>query len=111
RGLINNLLDNAVRFSQGGGHVTVRVAGTGHGRLAISDDGPRIPVEERKRIFERFHRLLGAHAEGSGLGLAIVSEIAALHQARITLEEDSDGIGNTFTVNFPPSGSPTPPSL
>ena len=104
RELINNLIDNAVRYSQRGGHVTVRVADAGHGRLAISDDGPRIPVEERLRIFERFHRLLGVHAEGSGLGLAIVSEIAALHRARITLEEDSDGIGNTFTVTFPPAG-------
>src|SRR5690606_28177825 len=63
RELINNLIDNAVRYSQRGGHVTVRVADAGHGRLAISDDGPRIPVAERLRIFERFHRLLGAHAE------------------------------------------------
>jgi signal transduction histidine kinase len=41
------------------------------------------------RIFERFHRLLGTQADGSGLGLAIVSEIATLHGARITLEEDT----------------------
>jgi two-component system sensor histidine kinase TctE len=75
------------------------------GRLAVSDDGPHIPVDERTRIFERFHRLLGSHADGSGLGLAIVSEIAALHGARITLEEDRDGIGNTFSVVFPPPGA------
>ena len=70
-------------------------------QLSISDDGPRIPVEERERIFQRFHRLLGSQVDGSGLGLAIVSEIAALHSARITLEEDLDGVGNTFTVFFP----------
>jgi two-component system sensor histidine kinase TctE len=69
--------------------------------LVVSDDGPRIPVEERKRIFERFHRLLGTHEEGSGLGLAIVHEIATLHDATIDLEDDIDGIGNTFTVSFP----------
>jgi two-component system sensor histidine kinase TctE len=109
RELINNLIDNAVRYSQRGGHVTVRVTQAGQGQLAISDDGPHIPVEERKRIFERFHRLLGTHAEGSGLGLAIVSEIAILHRAHITLEEDSDGIGNTFTVSFPPSGTHAAP--
>ncbi|MDB5838145.1 MAG: putative sensor protein histidine kinase [Herminiimonas sp.] len=103
RELVNNLIDNAVRYSQDGGRVTVRVTGGEHGTLHISDDGPSIPVEERKRIFERFHRLLGTPTDGSGLGLAIVSEIAALHQARITLEEDVDGIGNTFTVFFPPS--------
>jgi two-component system sensor histidine kinase TctE len=70
-------------------------------RLAISDDGPAIPVEDRGRIFERFHRLLGTPTDGSGLGLAIVSEIATLHDARITLEEDVDGVGNTFSVLFP----------
>jgi len=67
----------------------------------VHDDGPHIPADERSRIFERFHRLLGATAEGSGLGLAIVSEIATLHNARITLEEDSDGVGNRFSVWFP----------
>jgi two-component system sensor histidine kinase TctE len=101
RELINNLIDNAVRYSPNRGRVTVRVGGGEQRQLAISDDGPRIPVEERKRIFERFHRLLGTHTDGSGLGLAIVSEIAAMHKASITLEEDADGVGNTFAVVFP----------
>ncbi|MCB2042825.1 MAG: sensor histidine kinase, partial [Rhodoferax sp.] len=89
------------------GRVTVAVGRTGDGqaRLSISDDSPTIPVDERERIFERFHRLLGSHVDGSGLGLAIVSEIAALHQARITLEDDTDGIGNTFSVVFPTAAS------
>jgi len=103
RDLINNLIDNAVRYSQEGGRVTVAVGRAGPERLlSISDDGPTIPPEERTRVFERFHRLLGGRAEGSGLGLAIVSEIAALHGARITLQDDTDGTGNTFTVHFPP---------
>ncbi len=110
RELVNNLIDNAVRYSRQGGRVTVAVgrAADGRGRLAISDDGPAIPVEERSRIFERFHRLLGTHTDGSGLGLAIVSEIATLHGASITLEEDEDGIGNTFSVFFPAIGSAAP---
>lgn len=103
RELINNLIDNAIRYSQSGGRVTVRAEQSGDGqcRLSISDDGRAIPVEERARIFERFHRLLGTQEDGSGLGLAIVSEIATLHGARITLEEDTDGVGNTFSVFFP----------
>jgi two-component system sensor histidine kinase TctE len=104
RELVNNLIDNAIRYSQAGGRVTVRTgtdAAAGYCRLAISDDGPAIPVGERARIFERFHRLLGTQEDGSGLGLAIVSEIAMLHGARITLEEDADGVGNTFSVDFP----------
>jgi len=99
--LINNLLDNAIRYSRDGGRVTVRVDANGSPSVAVSDDGPVIPVEERQRVFERFHRLLGAHADGSGLGLAIVREIAELHDAAISLTEDVDGLGNTFTVTFP----------
>ena len=98
--LINNLLDNAIRYSRDNGRVTVRVASR-PSRLSVSDDGPLIPVDERERIFERFHRLLGTHADGSGLGLAIVQEIAKLHDAKITLSEDADGLGNTFTITFP----------
>jgi two-component system sensor histidine kinase TctE len=103
RELINNLIDNGVRYSHQGGRVTVAVRyGTqGEPVFMVSDDGPSIPVQERDRVFERFHRLLGTDRDGSGLGLAIVSEIAAIHAARITLEDDVDGTGNTFSVHFP----------
>lgn len=99
--MINNLVDNAIRYTPAGGCVTVRIMQDDAAHLIVNDDGPRIPVEERKRIFERFHRLLGTHEEGSGLGLAIVHEIATLHNATIVLEDDVDGVGNTFTVSFP----------
>lgn len=98
--LINNLLDNAIRYTPNDAHVTVRVA-VHPPRVSVSDDGPVIPIAERERVFERFHRLLGSHADGSGLGLAIVQEIAKLHDATITLADDADGLGNTFTVTFP----------
>ena len=106
--LVNNLVDNAIRYTQVGGRVTVRVAaGDGRARIVVSDDGPRIPVEERERVFERFHRLLGTGVEGSGLGLAIVRDIASLHDAEIALEDDRDGIGNTFTVSFRAAAAPS----
>jgi two-component system sensor histidine kinase TctE len=110
RELINNLVDNAIRYTNPGGRVTVRLSSTSEGRygLAISDDGPSIPVSERERIFERFHRLLGTQEDGSGLGLAIVSEIATLHSASISLEEDVDGVGNTFSVFFRPREGTVP---
>ncbi len=102
RELLNNLVDNAVRYSQEDGRVTVAVRQVGgEACLSVHDDGPRIPDAERQRVFERFHRLLDAPADGSGLGLAIVREIAQLHGARITLDEDDDGVGNTFGVWFP----------
>ena len=103
RELLDNLLDNAVRYSRQGGRVTLRVLGAPAPALEVSDDGPAIPAEERERVFERFHRLLGSAQQGSGLGLAIAQEIARLHGARIDLREDADGVGNRFSVLFPPA--------
>jgi two-component system sensor histidine kinase TctE len=106
--LINNLVDNAIRYTPAGGRVTVHVRAEPRPQLVVSDDGPRIPVEERQRVFERFHRLLGSAAEGSGLGLAIVRDIASLHEAHIDLVDDQDGVGNTFIVSFPDAAAPAP---
>lgn len=99
--MLDNLLDNAVRYTRPGGRVTVRVA-TAPPRIEVNDDGPSIPGPERERVFERFHRLLGSPQGGSGLGLAIAEEIARLHGAAITLRDDIDGVGNTFSVVFAP---------
>ena len=100
RELLDNLIDNAVRYSAQGGKITVRVASSPPA-VHIDDDGPRIPPEERQRVFERFHRLLGNKEGGSGLGLAIATEIARIHGATIALDHDEDGVGNTFSVTFP----------
>jgi two-component system sensor histidine kinase TctE len=105
RELFDNLLDNAVRYTQEGGRVTVRVCRTEQATVAVSDDGPAIPAHERERVFQRFHRLLGSATDGSGLGLAIAEEIARIHGAEIALADDVDGIGNTFTVSFPLLGA------
>ena len=99
--LLDNLLDNAVRYTPEGGRVTVRVAAEPEPTVAVSDDGPAIPPQEQTLIFERFHRRLGTSTEGSGLGLAIAQEIAHLHGGDISLYEDVDGIGNTFSLSLP----------
>ncbi|MGH7061882.1 MAG: sensor histidine kinase, partial [Stellaceae bacterium] len=99
--LANNLIDNAVRYTRNTGRVTVRIAAGPPPAFSVSDDGPRIPPEERERIFERFHRLLGTPTDGSGLGLAIVREIAQTHGVRVDLTDDADGVGNRFTLTFP----------
>jgi len=101
RELLDNLLDNAIRYDVPGGRVTVRVAAVPAPAVAVSDDGPGIPPHERERVFERFHRLLGSPGDGSGLGLAIAREIARIHGATITLEAADEGTGNTFVVSFP----------
>lgn len=105
RELLDNLLDNAVRYTKDGGRVTVRVSASPPS-VAISDDSPTIPAHERLRIFERFHRMLGSSQNGSGLGLAIAQEIARLHGGEITLSEDTDGVGNTFSLSFVSSVHP-----
>jgi two-component system, OmpR family, sensor histidine kinase TctE len=100
RELLENLLDNAVRYTPEGGRVTVRVAAEPSPSVAISDDGPTIPAADRQHIFQRFYRVLGTGQPGSGLGLAIAQEIAHLHGAWITPSDDVDGTGNTFTLSF-----------
>jgi len=101
RELLDNLLDNAVRYSNEGGRVTVRVDSEPRPAVHIADDGPTIVDEDRERIFERFHRVLGSPGDGSGLGLAIAQEIAQAHAAQIVLSPDSgDGVGNVFSVVF-----------
>ncbi len=101
RELLNNLVDNAIKYTPPGGHVTVRARAGELAVLEVEDDGIGIPVEERSSIFERFYRVLGTDAEGSGLGLPIAAEIAELHQARIELLEASQGQGSLFRVSFP----------
>lgn len=96
--LMGNLIDNALRY--GGKKVTLHVRDpAGAPELAVEDDGTGIPVTERARVFERFHRVPGTSGEGSGLGLAIVAEIAAAHGAAVTLETPLGG-GFCVVVRF-----------
>jgi two-component system sensor histidine kinase TctE len=104
--LLNNLIDNALRYTPRGGRVTVRVRGTdAAARLEVEDSGPGIAAQERERVFDRFYRVLGTPADGSGLGLAIVREIAQKHGARVGLADNpSPGSalpGLKVSVDFP----------
>lgn len=105
--LLRNLLDNAIRYTQEGGQVTVRVAGgTDAVVLSVEDNGPGIPDPERERVFERFYRVLGTGVtEGCGLGLAIVREIALRHRADVVLATTTGGQGTVVRVTFPPAAT------
>ncbi|MDR3395178.1 MAG: ATP-binding protein [Parasulfuritortus sp.] len=101
RDLIDNLLDNAIRYTPNGGHITLR---TGYERgawLRVEDNGRGIPPEERTRVFDRFYRVSGSGQPGSGLGLAIVSEVAQRHGAAVEIEDATDGVGTIFVIRFP----------
>lgn len=90
REMINNLLDNALRYTPSGGRVTARVVAQGDfALLEIEDSGPGISDAESQRVFDRFYRVDGSDGEGSGLGLAIVREIAEVHQAAASLRPNN----------------------
>jgi two-component system sensor histidine kinase TctE len=99
--LLNNLIDNALRYCPQGASVTVTVCAGSAPELSVTDDGPGIAEAERERIFERFHRGATEDTEGCGLGLAIVREIATVHGATVNAESGRDGRGTRFVVRFP----------
>jgi two-component system sensor histidine kinase TctE len=99
--LAANLVDNATRYGAKYVMVGTRRAGT-RSVLEVVDNGPGIPVGERERIFERFHRVDRNDAGGgSGLGLAIVREIAQRHDATISVDDGPTGRGVRISVSFP----------
>ena len=108
REMLNNLIDNALRYTPAMGSVTVRVQADNKQRqaiLEIEDTGPGIPLSERAHVFERFYRILGTDVEGSGLGLAIVREIAIRHGVDIELlsnphSKDPRYPGSLFRISF-----------
>lgn len=110
RTLLENLIDNALRYTPRGGRVDVGVA-PGHDgvTLAVDDSGPGIAPEQRARLIERFARGEHPHAiDGAGLGLAIVDQIARRHGAALTLGDSALG-GLRAAVTLPlvaSSGSP-----
>ncbi len=99
-----NLLNNARKY--GGDAVQIRILGAAERRwvtLTVADDGPGIPRDERKRIFEKFYRpdvLVSRRKEGSGLGLAIVHAVVVAHKGRVDVESD-EGRGARFTIRLP----------
>ncbi len=100
--LLNNLIDNAIRYTPANGHITVSVSLL-HRRsaLCVEDNGQGIAQEHRERVFERFYRILGNGESGSGLGLPIVAEIAKRHGAELELKTGNSGVGTRICVAFP----------
>lgn len=102
RDLIDNLIDNAVRYTPKGGVVSVSCAEVdGHARLCVDDSGPGIAPEHRARVFQRRVRL-SADKSGSGLGLAIVRDVAQAHGAKVSLQAHNGRPGLLVQVDFPP---------
>ncbi len=101
--LIENLVQNAIRYNNPGGKVTISTQKKdGESLLIVKDNGIGIPTSEQDRIFERFYRVDKSRSKetgGTGLGLAIVKHILELHDARIIVDS-ALGVGTTMTVIF-----------
>jgi len=101
RALLRNLLDNSVKHTAPGTTVQVRISReAGKILLSVSDDGPGLPEQERKKVSERFYRPLGTQSSGSGLGLSIVKRIAEVHDASLQIGPAGEGRGLMVTVTF-----------
>jgi signal transduction histidine kinase len=103
RQIVQNLVDNAVKYSPAGAEVRV-TAGTddGHVRVAVSDDGPGIPLDDQKLIFDKFGRATveGGTKPGTGLGLFIARSIAEAHGGSLDVDS-APAHGSVFTLELP----------
>jgi len=113
--VIVNLIDNAIKYTQEGGTVEIRVGQEGNTAiLEVSDDGPGIPAHALPHVFERFYRADKARSRasgGAGLGLSIVKAICAAHNAEVKVSSQ-EGRGSCFRVELPmftgPAGDGAP---
>jgi hemerythrin-like metal-binding protein len=103
--IVTNLLHNASKFTNAGGHVRVSVAHRGgQARIAVKDDGIGIPQELVEHVFEPFvqsEKTLDRTRGGLGLGLSLVLGIAQLHGGSVTAHSDGPGRGSEFVVTIP----------
>jgi two-component system, OmpR family, sensor histidine kinase CiaH len=101
--LVNNLLENAIKYSPRQAHIGVLLNSDANGiSLQIKDEGLGVPLHERKKIFQKFYRIGSEETrttQGTGLGLYLCKKIAADHSATITVS-DNVPVGTNFTVVF-----------
>lgn len=105
--VVNNLLQNAIKFTPEGGTITVSLNYTGEEALIkVTDTGKGISADFLPYVFDRYRQARGAgHRMGLGLGLAIARHIVELHGGTIRAESAGEGLGSTFSVVLPVSAA------
>jgi signal transduction histidine kinase len=100
--ILFNLLTNAVKFTPGGGKVTLAASAAGDQVvISVRDTGIGISAEDQERIFEEFYQVGASRTqEGTGLGLALTRRLVELHHGELSVESEP-GVGSTFTVTMP----------
>ncbi len=108
-----NLVDNALKYAPGGDSISIAVRALDRFiEISVTDQGPGIPVEDRKRVFERFERgkgSRGAQARGSGIGLALVKHIAEAHGGKASVDPAVPR-GSRFSITLRADVKPALPS-
>jgi signal transduction histidine kinase len=97
-----NLLDNAIKFTEQGGNIKIRLEKWNNGiRFKIEDDGVGFNEDSKSKIFDKFYQSDSSRTKaGNGLGLAIVKKIVELHGGNVKVQSDI-GVGSAFTVLLP----------
>jgi len=113
RQVLNNLLDNALKFSPEGGVTRLHAQRKGSWvRITVCDEGVGVEPEKLERLFERFYQADGGMTrrfEGMGLGLSLSQEIVRRHEGRIRADSEGEGKGLTVTIELPAyDGGPLP---
>jgi two-component system, chemotaxis family, CheB/CheR fusion protein len=107
RQVVSNLVENAAKYTQPGGRITVTLGPRGDdAALAVSDNGIGIPAENLERVFEPFtqlHQPLINPSSGLGIGLSVVRRIVELHGGRVKATSAGAGAGSEFVVSLPAS--------
>jgi signal transduction histidine kinase len=100
---VNNLIDNAIKYSPKNSAITIRLAAKGnHIECSVSDEGKGIADAEKKKVFEKFYRIGNTatkSAKGTGLGLFLTKRIALAHNAEIRVTDNLPN-GSTFVIEF-----------
>ena len=99
--MLGNLVENAAKYGNGRVFVTVEAPASGMIDIAVEDDGPGIPAEQRDELFARGKRLDTTGKPGTGLGLAIVRDVAEIYGGKVSLEESEDLGGLLARLTLP----------
>jgi two-component system sensor histidine kinase QseC len=100
--VLRNLVDNALRYCPDGSRIEIDAGPhNGRPRIAVRDDGPGVDEASRRRLTERFFRVLGQERGGSGLGLSIVKRIVDLHGIELCFGAGLEGRGLGVTLDLP----------
>ena len=99
--LVENLVDNAIKYTPNGGRIGVTLSADGRAtRLNVADNGPGIPADQRTLVLDRFYRIPGSAGVGSGLGLAIAAAVVRRHRGQLCLDAAVGG-GLAVAVSLP----------